>query len=465
MINPTALKERFNYASADCAAVVLRANREARGLTSILNNKKDQYMLNECAVEDKFVVVELCDDILVDTIVLGNYEFFSSTFKDVMVYVSDRYPPKNNQWTFVGHFQGFNSRDAQVFPVADPRTWARYVKFEFLSHYGQEFYCPLTVLKVYGATQMEQYRLEEEEDEDEELLDSGGLVIDTPLLGYHGFGLPYGPKRQHAKHQQPLQIDGSVSPASSYLKDLQGFASECQMCEAGEPQSTSRVMPKVPNLPWDQEVTCEATDQEYDEDNDDDDDVYDNDDNDDDEAEVAPKRAESREGREGAQDPLGRAGGTATATAPQRKQESIFKTIMRRLARVERNVTLAYHYLEEQHLVFNLVLQQVELNNLETMQLAIDRLNRTTSSQIKSLSMLSEEVWRAILYDLEEYHQHTQTDMADMGSRLEFLASEVLFEKRMNVAQLVLLLTIVVMIALSKAATKLALIPESKKEK
>ncbi|KAJ1941433.1 hypothetical protein EC988_006760, partial [Linderina pennispora] len=51
-----ALKDRFNYASADCAAVVLKSNREARGLTAILNTKKDQYMLNTCAARDKFVI-------------------------------------------------------------------------------------------------------------------------------------------------------------------------------------------------------------------------------------------------------------------------------------------------------------------------------------------------------------------------------------------------------------------------
>ncbi|KAJ2817267.1 hypothetical protein GGI24_005456, partial [Coemansia furcata] len=98
--DPKTLKERFNYASSDCAAVVLKANREARGLTSILNSKKDMYMLNECSARSKFVIVELCDDILVDTLVMGNYEFFSSTFRDTMVYVSDRYPPKENStWT------------------------------------------------------------------------------------------------------------------------------------------------------------------------------------------------------------------------------------------------------------------------------------------------------------------------------------------------------------------------------
>ncbi|KAJ2470496.1 hypothetical protein GGI02_002896 [Coemansia sp. RSA 2322] len=84
---------------------------------------------------------------------------------------------------------------------------------------------------------------------------------------------------------------------------------------------------------------------------------------------------------------------------------------------------------------------------------------------MQSLTALSEEVWRAILYDLEAYQQKTNTELGGLTSKLEFLAEEVLFEKRMNVAQLVLLLTIIVMVAVNKVATKLALIPESKKEK
>ncbi|KAJ2334177.1 hypothetical protein GGI00_001973, partial [Coemansia sp. RSA 2681] len=251
--DPKSLKERFNYASSDCAAVVLKANREARGLTSILNSKKDMYMLNECSARSKFVIVELCDDILVDTLVLGNYEFFSSTFRDTMVYVSDRYPPKENStWTLLGHFQARNSRDAQVFPVIDPKIWARYIKVEFLTHYGQEFYCPLTVLKVYGATQMEQYRKEEEEDGGD-FIDTATLTVDllmgTPALDYQ-LRFPY--------HKQPpsqLRIGETASPAKAYLRDMQGLVDGYVVRDEGEPLPVSAeaaAMPKVPNLPWGQ---------------------------------------------------------------------------------------------------------------------------------------------------------------------------------------------------------------------
>ncbi|KAK9670802.1 hypothetical protein K7432_017440, partial [Basidiobolus ranarum] len=70
-------KERFNYASFDCAALILTSNPEAKGASAILVESKDQYMLNKCEAE-KYFVVEFCDDILVDTVALANYEFFSS---------------------------------------------------------------------------------------------------------------------------------------------------------------------------------------------------------------------------------------------------------------------------------------------------------------------------------------------------------------------------------------------------
>ncbi|KAJ1996177.1 hypothetical protein GGI25_002168 [Coemansia spiralis] len=513
--DPKSLKNRFNYASADCAAVALKANREAKGLTAILNSKKDQYMLNECAAKDKFVIVELCDDILIDTLVLGNYEFFSSTFKDVMVSVSDRYPPKNNTWTILGHFQARNSRDAQVFPVLDPKIWTRYIKFEFKSHYGREHYCPLTVLKVYGATQMEQYRKEEEE---EDFAETATLTVDalaaTPLLEYP-LRFPY---HRHHHHQQQLRIDGATgSPAKAYLADMQGLVNKYEERDDGEPQlaRTQPPIPKVPNLPWDRRVNSDNSNSEnvgkdedgkHEAEEDEEEVEVEEEDYIEDIVEEERDRQQQKQLKEadtgngshvgialnidkqepqqnglpqannggpnsadqGESNSYAGSGSTAQPIANsrnQRGQESIFKTIMRRLSRVERNVTLAYHYLEEQHLIFNLVLQQVELNNLENVQLAIKQLNHSSAKQMQSLTTLSEEIWRAILYDLEEYQQKTQSEMGEMAKRLEFLAEEVLFEKRMNVAQLALLLIIVAMIAVNKVVTKLALIPESKKEK
>ena len=156
-------KERFNYASFDCAATVLKTNPKAKSTSSILVEHKDSYMLNECSAKNKFLIVELCEDILVDTIVLANYEFFSSMFRHFRVSVSDRYPVKLDRWRVLGTFEARNSREIQPFLITEPQIWARYLRIELLTHYGNEFYCPMSLLRVHGTTMMEQYRREEEE--------------------------------------------------------------------------------------------------------------------------------------------------------------------------------------------------------------------------------------------------------------------------------------------------------------
>ena len=38
------------------------------------------------------------------------------------------------------------------------------MRIDFLSHYGSEYYCPVSLLRVYGITQMDKFRQEQEED-------------------------------------------------------------------------------------------------------------------------------------------------------------------------------------------------------------------------------------------------------------------------------------------------------------
>ncbi|MCJ1413581.1 hypothetical protein MMC19_007702 [Ptychographa xylographoides] len=167
----TTCKERFNYASFDCAATVLKTNPECKGSTSVLVENKDSYMLNLCSAKNKFFVVELCNDILIDTVVLGNFEFFSSTFRTFRVSVSDRYPVKIDKWKDLGTFEARNSRDVQAFLVENPLIWARYLRIEFLTHYGNEYYCPVSLLRVHGKTMMDDYRNEVKATRGDEELD------------------------------------------------------------------------------------------------------------------------------------------------------------------------------------------------------------------------------------------------------------------------------------------------------
>ena len=153
-------KERSNYTSFDCAATALKANPECKGATSVLVESKDSYMLNVCSAKNKFFIVELCDDILIDTVVLANFEYFSSMFRTFRVSVSDRYPVKMDRWKELGTFEARNSREIQAFLVDNPLIWARYLRIEFLTHYGAEYYCPVSLLRVHGTTMMEEFNHE-----------------------------------------------------------------------------------------------------------------------------------------------------------------------------------------------------------------------------------------------------------------------------------------------------------------
>ncbi|KAG9936963.1 hypothetical protein KCU98_g19788, partial [Aureobasidium melanogenum] len=155
-------KERSNYASFDCAATVLKSNPESKSAHAVLIENKDSYMLNICSSSNKFLIVELCNDILIDTIVLANYEFFSSIFRNFRVSVSDRYPVKADRWRELGVFEARNTRSVQAFLVEQPLIWARYLRIEFLTHYGNEYYCPVSLLRVHGTTMMEEFRHQEE---------------------------------------------------------------------------------------------------------------------------------------------------------------------------------------------------------------------------------------------------------------------------------------------------------------
>jgi Sad1 / UNC-like C-terminal len=119
-------------------------------------------MLSPCEAEEKWIIVELCEEIGVSSIQLANYELFSSNFRDFGVFVSDSWSEsedeeaQNAAWTFVGNFTAANRRELQLFEFdVEP---ADFVKVEFYSHFGNEFYCPLSVIEVHGSNLVQELK-------------------------------------------------------------------------------------------------------------------------------------------------------------------------------------------------------------------------------------------------------------------------------------------------------------------
>ncbi|CAN8097171.1 unnamed protein product [Discula destructiva] len=169
-------KERFSYASFDGGATILKTSPGAQNPKAILIENKDAYMLFTCSQENKFVIVELSEDILVDTVVLANFEFFSSTIRSFRVSVSDKYPVKMDKWKDIGTYHARNSRNIQSFLIENPKIYAKYIRIEFLSHYGKEYYCPVSLLRVHGTRMLDSWKDVEnavsEEDEPVEVIQS-----------------------------------------------------------------------------------------------------------------------------------------------------------------------------------------------------------------------------------------------------------------------------------------------------
>ncbi|CAM9560602.1 unnamed protein product, partial [Laminaria digitata] len=143
-----------NYASRDSGAVMLESSPASKGMANLLVDSKDKYAISPC--EDKqWAVLGLSEDIRVRTIRLSSHEKYSSLVKDFQVLASQSYPV--NEWLDLGTFTAKFVQGEQTFDLPDP-AFARYLKFKFLSHYGDEFYCTVSQVKVHGATMLESFQ-------------------------------------------------------------------------------------------------------------------------------------------------------------------------------------------------------------------------------------------------------------------------------------------------------------------
>ncbi|CAN6458285.1 unnamed protein product [Victoria cruziana] len=199
--------KEFNYAAASKGAKVLDYNKEAKGASNILDKDRDKYLRNPCSAEQKLVVIELSEETLVDTVVIANFERYSSKLKDFELLSSLVYPTES--WAYLGKFRAENVKHAQRFALQEPK-WARYLKLNLLTHYGSEFYCTLSVIEVYGVDAIEKML--------EDLIplqDNGKKLEEQPV--HHSSS--QGDTRLDGKEELDRLLDGldpSSNPLSSY---------------------------------------------------------------------------------------------------------------------------------------------------------------------------------------------------------------------------------------------------------
>ncbi|GKT43773.1 uncharacterized protein ColSpa_03954 [Colletotrichum spaethianum] len=488
-------KERFSYSSFDAGATVLKTNKGAKNAKAILVENKDSYMLLECSAENKFVIVELSDDILVDTVVLANFEFFSSMIRHFRVSVSDRYPVKVDKWKDLGMFEAKNSRDIQPFLVQNPLIWAKYVRIEFLTHYGNEFYCPVSLLRVHGTRMLESLKDQETAAEDEDVVDEPPAELPGPpnenavsdsvqaqenVTGAYVGG--EGPQDMgpafSADPLIPMRIfrlfDGenatclvSVTPTRPSSTSPAGAGSQSRTHGDSDPaaQFRSGVERVADQTPEEKLLSVSTTDSRNTERN------------------SVPLAATSVSSavHQGSVSPGTKAGGAgentingssstrapSQATAQSRNknnstapptsptvQESFFKAVSKRLQYLESNVSLSLKYIEEQSRSLQETQLLAERKQLSRIDIFLDSLNHTVLSELRTVRQQYDQIWQSTVIALESQREQSQREAVALSSRLNILADEVVFQKRMAIVQAILLLSCLILVIFSRAMTQ-----------
>lgn len=481
-------KERFNYASFDCAATVLKTNPQCTGSSSVLIENKDSYMLNECRAKEKFLILELCDDILVDTVVIANYEFFSSIFRTFKISVSDRYPAK--QWREVGTYEAANTREVQAFAVENPLIWARYIKIDFLTHYGNEFYCPVSLVRVHGTTMMEEYKNEGETTRTEPEEEAVAIAEENVPVQEPEPEAPNLSPTGEARSEENISAPGVAdSEEQNVLKPKHMGSDEAGVClpEPGHlevlfPDVTLGTCPVVvashvaqngtptrpkaeaarssegevdtpPPAPVNVTVSEAVSGPDATASN-----------------STRPESSSqksSQETRAAASTGVPKSESstpvepTRPQTATQQQappppnpttQESFFKSVHKRLQMLESNSSLSLLYIEEQSRILREAFSKVEKRQLSKTTNFLENLNNTVLSELRDFRQQYDHVWHSVTYQMEQQRLQYNRELFAVTAQLGVLAEELVFQKRISIIQSIFVLICFGVVLFSRSA-------------
>ncbi|KAG8738248.1 hypothetical protein FRC10_007116, partial [Ceratobasidium sp. 414] len=444
------IQGRFNYAAFDCSARVHGSHKSMKSAGSILSSKKDKYMLAPCSAGDKYVVVELCDEIRVDTVQLANFEFFSGVFKDITITLSRTANVDGPGSEIMGVYEAKNVRSVQTFrPFNRPHAFYRFIRIEFHTHYGKEYFCPVSLLRVYGLTQMEEWRMEEWERDWE-----AGLTISSEAA--HVSALPDSPVEDVVQNEaddgeqaqaeetpsQTTQGADSSAPTASLVStptstpSVTGSAEPSEVDDAkarsghapghddSQPSSGSNI-PVSAGMRHSFSSLSNITEAQR------------------------PSVTDSHAKANGAKSARAKVSASASTGTPVLRPthvpsplpsnsggESIYRTIMNRLDVLEQNSSLSLRYVEEQNYSVRQALRRLEEE--------VGRLKALTGRQQQELQRSMKSVER------KQAEMEKRWDA--LLEQVNTLAEEVVLEKRLGIAQLGLLTTVLVFMALTRGS-------------
>ncbi|KAG2338245.1 hypothetical protein BDR05DRAFT_992708 [Suillus weaverae] len=472
------ITDRFNYANLDCSARVHTSHRSARSSSSILSSKKDKYMLSPCSSgkEEQFVVVELCEDIRIDTVQLANFEFFSGVFKDFSVKVAKTYTTSDDGWVLAGTYKGKNVRGVQSFHTPTTlRDFYRYIRIDFHSHYGHEYYCPVSLLRVYGLTHLEQWKWDIWEEESRKLaraqapvfssiaeplpISSGGSELNKFMDELEARNIPSAypldtplpttkvPSTVHTSLSNSQASKAVNRTSSSVSSSFQSTASSPAiiLTDSAKMQQPTLSATSTSVLSSETSVTSSfdsaisstaslsssessSTQSSY---------LISSDVPHTSNLEASLSQSSSSSHHGPSANTLSTALLTLSTPPPVGSSgESIYRTIMTRLTLLEANHSLYARYVEEQSTGVREVLK---------------RLGEDVG-RLQSVSRIQAQMYQRTVHEWERQRLRLEFEHSELLSRVNYLTEEVTLEKRLGIAQLCLLLAVLVFIGLTRGA-------------
>ncbi|KAH8982199.1 UNC-like C-terminal-domain-containing protein [Lactarius hatsudake] len=468
------LTDRFNYASLDCSARVHTAHRGAKSASSILSSKRDRYMLSPCAAAPQFVVVELCEDIRIDTVQLANFEFFSGVFKEFTVSVAKTYATDAEGWTVVGTYVGKNS----FHPPMYIRDFYRYIRIDFHSHYSNEYYCPISLLRVFGLTHLEQWKWDTWEEESrskarQDLKASNTLAhadviaeiekpaevprpakeervasITPPSPVHSAESNPDTQEQRTDSSQSPESVERSFRHSTDIAR-LEPSTSAPIPTASSEPDSpiiATCSPPATLNSSQDSVNTNDSTQRPH---------ILSNNDSSTALSSVSlsssSQQANGSASRSSSPSSITTSSPSVAQTPPSplvinvplspspvnvQTGESIYRTIMNRLNALEVNTTLYARYVEEQ---------------TSAMREMLRRLSEDVG-RLEGIGRAQAQLYERSINDFERHRREMDIEQRALISQVNYLAEEVVLEKRLGIAQLCLLLAVLVFLSVTRGS-------------
>ncbi|GME90776.1 unnamed protein product [Ambrosiozyma monospora] len=330
-------------------------------------------------------------------------------FKDIRISVSDRFPATS--WTNLGEFKAENVRKLQTFKIENPLIWAKYLKVEVLSYFGDEFYCPLSSVQVHGKTMLEQFKEENPDDLIDEIndeLDEDEVVESTCVSDGEKSTTCEAASDEDMKFSNPPDFETFLKETIALIDTETGLDNESSIdndCLVSPYLGLSQFLEDYKKN-MDEDLCTPVI-------------SYDS---------KQPK--------------------TKTATA--QTQDSIYKNIVKRISLLESNATLSLLYIEEQSKLLSTAFDGLEARQNTRFSNLLLHLNATVQMQMDRLRVLGDDLSSNFEHILSMQNKKFENMLVSSNQKMETFEHDLNFQKKINYLTLLTVILLLLYIIVTR---------------